>query len=232
MKDFKNIKVISFDLDDTLWECSTVIQNAEEKLYQWLSMHYPRVTQHFSQKDLKEQRKIVQIQYPHIKHDVSAIRKRSFEMIFERANYSKHLSQSAFDYFLYERNKVTLFPEVLPVLNILIKTYQLVAITNGNACVYKAGLGYLFCLSLNPSHVGTDKPNKAIFEHVYQSLNIKPQQMLHIGDNPIADVHGARETGARVIWMNRYKMAWDESVEIAEWEIKDLAALLEILPRI
>ena len=30
---FADIKVISFDLDDTLWPCRPVIQRAEQRLY-------------------------------------------------------------------------------------------------------------------------------------------------------------------------------------------------------
>ena len=39
------IDCITFDLDDTLWECDSVIARAEEALFEWLRQNMPRVTE-------------------------------------------------------------------------------------------------------------------------------------------------------------------------------------------
>ncbi|MGC1952714.1 MAG: hypothetical protein WA970_09110, partial [Gammaproteobacteria bacterium] len=33
------VKCITFDLDDTLWDCESVLMRAETVLYQWLAEH-------------------------------------------------------------------------------------------------------------------------------------------------------------------------------------------------
>ena len=50
------IKVLSFDLDDTLWPCYPTIKRAEKKLYQWLSENQPVITHQYSAEQLREKR--------------------------------------------------------------------------------------------------------------------------------------------------------------------------------
>ena len=42
---------------------------------------------------------------------------------------------------------------------------------------------------------GVEKPEPAIFNHALKSLNVEPGEALHVGDDPIADVQGARAVG-------------------------------------
>ena len=37
-----NIRALTFDLDDTLWDNRPVLRAAEQSLYDWLAEHYPR----------------------------------------------------------------------------------------------------------------------------------------------------------------------------------------------
>ncbi len=42
---FSQVRIIAFDLDDTLWPCMPTINRAEDILYQWLARFYPRITE-------------------------------------------------------------------------------------------------------------------------------------------------------------------------------------------
>ena len=38
------IRLISLDLDDTLWACPPVIRRAEQRVFDWLRRNYPLIT--------------------------------------------------------------------------------------------------------------------------------------------------------------------------------------------
>jgi putative hydrolase of the HAD superfamily len=63
------------------------------------------------------------------------------------------------------------------------------------------GMDDLLHFQLYSDELGVSKPNKKIFEHVYtfvsQFKSIGKQGILHVGDNPIADVKGAENYGLK-----------------------------------
>jgi putative hydrolase of the HAD superfamily len=54
---------------------------------------------------------------------------------------------------------------------------------------------------------GVRKPDKAIFHLAAERLGVTPAQCLFIGDNPAADVLGARNAGMQAVWFDN-GMAW------------------------
>jgi len=52
---------------------------------------------------------------------------------------------------------------------------------------------------------------------------------VHVGDDPRADVEGARRAGIRPVWLNRSGAAWPESIEAPDWTIGSLAELVKLL---
>ena len=42
------IRAVTFDLDDTLWDIWPIVEQAEQRLQQWLQQRYPRIPQCFS----------------------------------------------------------------------------------------------------------------------------------------------------------------------------------------
>lgn len=51
--------------------------------------------------------------------------------------------------------------------------------------------------------VGIRKPRGEIFEAVVESMGMKPEEILHVGDNLRADVAGAAAAGMRTVWLTR-----------------------------
>jgi FMN phosphatase YigB (HAD superfamily) len=45
----KQLRALTFDLDDTLWDNRPVLMAAEQTLYDWLGQHYPRINARQSQ---------------------------------------------------------------------------------------------------------------------------------------------------------------------------------------
>ena len=74
------IKIITFDLDNTLWDVERVMINAERHLQSWLKDEIPEVLEHYSGESLRNLRTTVVAEKPELVHDLSKLRT---EIIFE-----------------------------------------------------------------------------------------------------------------------------------------------------
>jgi putative hydrolase of the HAD superfamily len=59
-------------------------------------------------------------------------------------------------------------------------------------------------------------------------LELSPEQIVHVGDDPQNDVLGAAQVGLRTVWINRDGRAWPGG-QCADAEIKTLEELEPIL---
>lgn len=222
-------RAISFDLDDTLWACDDVIERAERAVHGWLAEHAPRITAEYDLEAMRSIRHETARRCPHLGVDLTALRRETVAWHAERAGYSPELADAAVEVFLAERHRVTLFADVRPVLEALRRDYSLVALTNGNADVERAGLGDLFAVSVSAADVGAAKPDPAMFARACRSLGLRAGDLLHVGDDPVRDVHGARAFGARTVWVNRFGIDWPEGVPRAHHELETLTDLEAIV---
>lgn len=140
----KNLKVITFDLDDSLWDIAPVITRAEARLHAWFAVHYPRIAERFGPHDLQILRRQAGLVHPQLAHDLTALRKLSLRAAFEQAGYGTDGVEDAFAVFWAARNDVMLHADVVPALEALASRYTLGTISNGNADVGRAGLGRFF----------------------------------------------------------------------------------------
>ena len=202
------IKVLSFDLDDTLWPCKPTILRAEEKLYQWLAEHVPAITESYDIYQLRDKRRLLFNDHPELSCDLTRLRLESFEMLAEEFSLADDWINPAFEIFYEARQQVTLFDDVRPVLDELIKKFRLVSLTNGNADTVKTGIDHWFDFSINSASVGKLKSEPDIYQQVQARAAIDAGEMLHIGDDPVNDVSGAKLAGAYAIWLNRRQATW------------------------
>lgn len=202
------IKVLSFDLDDTLWPCFPTIFRAEKLLFQWLSENVPTITHRYDLNQLREKRLLLLNDYPELSHDLTQLRFKSFEVLAEEFALPKDWIEPAFEIFFEARQQITLFDDVIPVLDKLNNDFQLVSLTNGNASTVKTGVDHWFDFSLNSSTVGKLKSEPDIYWQVQKLTNVKATQMVHIGDDPVNDVAGAKLAGVFAIWLNRERKQW------------------------
>lgn len=224
-------ELISFDLDDTLWPCAPTIIRAETALYEWLAEHVPEITQRYDMSMLRDKRMALMSRYPELSHDLSRLRMHSFQQLCEELNLKTWWMQPAFDVFYEARQRVELFDDVKPVLDKLATDYRLVSLTNGNADTVMTGVDHWFEFSLNSITVGRLKSEPEIYHRVQQIAGIDAQQMLHIGDDPVHDVAGAKSAGASAIWLNREGRPWpldDIEPDITVSSLSELPGILKI----
>lgn len=202
------IQLLSFDLDDTLWPCRPTILHAEKTLFDWMALHVPEITQAYDMNQLREKRRALVSSQTQLAHDLTQLRIKSFELLAEEFNLNRDWIEPAFEVFYEARQQVTLFGDVKPVLDELARKYQLVSLTNGNASTIKTGVDHWFDFALNSATVGKLKSEPEIYRQVQKQANIEAEQMVHIGDDPLHDVAGAKLAGAYAIWLNREHQQW------------------------
>jgi putative hydrolase of the HAD superfamily len=226
---FAGMRVISFDLDDTLWAIDPVIQRANRVLFAWLAARYPLITQGHTPQSLHEVCLGFMRARPQQKHDLTRLRKDFLRHLGQAVGYTDDFADEAFEVFFVERNTVELFPEVEAVLARLAQRYTLVALSNGNACIERIGLTRYFSASVNSAKVGAAKPDPAMFHAALAELGESAEAMLHVGDHPEHDILGAQRAGVRAVWLNRHAAEWPSHLAQPDAQLVDLQALVALL---
>ena len=203
-----SIACVTFDLDDTLWEVGPVIMRAEARFYDWLAERCPRVTDAHSVEQLTAHRRRFMQRFPDERHDLTGLRKRWLQHVFETFGYDESTVEDAFRVFWEHRNAVELFDEVPEAMASLRERYALGVITNGNACVDFIGIGHWFDFVVSAERAGAAKPEPRIFEAALECAGVDAGRVVHVGDDPENDVRGAARAGMRTVWVNPRLAPW------------------------
>ncbi|MBQ0744580.1 MAG: HAD family hydrolase [Pseudomonas sp.] len=210
------IRLLTFDLDNTLWETESVVAAAEQTLMAWYAEHAPQFAERLDSEARKALRHEVLASDPLLRHRVTDFRIAVMSLGLTRAGYAeeqvKELTQQGFEVFLEARHALTLFPHAESLLEQLSRRYTLATISNGNADVRRLGLAKYFRVIVSADEVGISKPDPAPFLAALERAGVEPAQALHIGDHPVDDIQGARESGLHTLWFNRTGKPWTDPV--------------------
>ena len=198
------IKAVLFDLDDTLWPIVPVLIRAEQLLYDWLCLNAPAVSEAFTIASLRQRRQALSATNALFKINLSALRHAGLTEAFNTVGEDISKIDAAMALFAEARHAVTPFDDVQPVLSRLGQHVLLGSVSNGFADLEKIGLSQHFAISIAAHSFGCAKPDPAIFHAACQALNVRPEEAVCVGDDPLLDVVGAREAGLRSVWINRF----------------------------
>lgn len=227
------IRVVGLDLDDTLWETPPVIRRANQVLFDWLTERYPRMVAGQDVDSLHRACIAFMDSRPEEKYHLSNLRRSFLRHLAAEAEYAEDFVEEAFQVFLAARNRIdTLFDDTLPVLERLRKDHHLVALTNGNACVERVGIGHLFAAQWSSEAVGAAKPAPDMFHAALAHFRAEPEEMVHVGDHPRHDVQGALNAGIHAVWLNRDGSAWPQDEPVPHAEIRSLVQLPQAMARL
>ena len=197
------IQLITFDLDNTLWDVHRVIGNAESAMRNWLQSNMPDVVQAYNPDTLMTVRTELVSKRPELRHDLSALRIAVLERSMQTCGYDAARSsagaRAAFEVFHAARHEVTYFDGALDVLAALARDYQLGALSNGNADISRLGLDDYFAFSCSAASVGASKPAPDMFNAALKRSGVVAGNAVHIGDHLVDDIHGAASVGMHTI---------------------------------
>jgi putative hydrolase of the HAD superfamily len=168
---------------------------------------------------------------PDLGNDLSALRREAIRVLLEKAGEDPSLAEPAFEVFFEARQKVIFFEDTLSTLNFLKSKYPMVALSNGNADIEKVGLKDYFVAAFNPINLGVGKPDPKMFHAGANALGVKPEHILHIGDDPHLDVVAAQNAGLQAVWLNREEKLWSHEVHPTPYTISSLKRLCDAWPR-
>jgi putative hydrolase of the HAD superfamily len=132
------------------------------------------------------------------------------QLVFERLGYPG-LPQAFFhdiDAAFRQRSAFFVFPDVIPALDAMQDVgLRLAVVSNWGwhapELLQTLELARHFEVLSISARVGYQKPHAAIFEHALELLEVRPEQAIHVGDDPEADVMGARRVGIEPVLIDR-----------------------------
>ncbi len=230
------IKLITFDLDNTLWNVESVVINAEKRMRHWLDGRVPGFDVRFPPSVMAELRNAVIEEQPELRHDLSRMREEILYRAIVASAFSRHdartLARQAFEIFLDARHEVEYFDGALETLERLSRDYVLAALTNGNADFRRLDLGRFFDFGYSSASVGASKPAPDIFHAALEHAQTHPAEAVHVGDHLLDDIEGAAGVGMHTVWVNLKGIEPPEDAATPTHTVHDLADIPETVERI
>ena len=123
---------------------------------------------------------------------------------FDRDNFF----EIAYEHFA-EPGVWELYPEVTNVLEQLHPRFQLGVVSNFDGrlrfILQHIGISKFFTHIFVSSEIGADKPDPEIFRRALKLIDLKPNEVLHVGDDPQRDWEGASTAGLSIFRLDRPK---------------------------
>ncbi len=100
------------------------------------------------------------------------------------------------------------YDDVLPALQVVAGRYDLAILTNGVSEVQRAklrtaALESFFAVTVISGELGLGKPDGRAFDHTLDSLGVRAQEAVMVGDSLARDIVPARARGIAPVWLNR-----------------------------
>ena len=134
---------------------------------------------------------------------------------FDRDNFF----EIAYEHFA-EPGVWEFYPEVPGVLEQLQPTFQLAVISNFDGrlrlILQHLGISKFFTHIFISSEIGADKPDPKIFRRALKLIDLKANEVLHVGDDPERDWQAASAAGLSVFRLDRPKNSLHDLVTMLE----------------
>ena len=140
---------------------------------------------------------------------------------------------------LVKEGSVETLPNAHEMLEVLADRYRLAIICNTDASgervrgtLRSAGIERHFDLVVVSSEVGLRKPDRRVFRIALDNLDLRPDEVVMVGNRISADILGGNRVGMMTIlikWNNRYKEKVTCELERPSHTIKSLRELLSII---
>lgn len=196
------IRLVLFDLDDTLCDHSTSFRLRVERALAALPPAHLAL----------HPQAVVQLALAQADHTWAGV-----QQVLKAAGIrSESLLQQAFAVYSSDRfYGLQLFPDCLPVVRAVQARVLTGLVTNGPSDIQRAkldrlGIRNLFPIVVISEEVGLSKPDPRIFALALSLAGVPPEEALYVGDHPENDVRGAQGAGLLSVWCNRFSRPWPE----------------------
>ncbi|VWU48261.1 haloacid dehalogenase-like hydrolase, putative [Hepatocystis sp. ex Piliocolobus tephrosceles] len=221
-KNFKNIKLITFDLDHTIWNIEALLNYADNACYKYLKVNYKNTYDYLLKKyDLSFTNVVKKLLKNHVisqEGDVKVltrIRIDALKYLAKKTNCDEQKFVTDIQELWHKKkNNVHLFisPGTLEYLKELKQRgYILGAITNGDSDAKKIKfLNEIFSFVIRSVDYEFAKPNVKIFDLAEnflkdKNINLQLDEWLHVGDDIYTDIMGAKNKNINCAWITMFR---------------------------
>lgn len=199
-------RLISFDLDDTLYDNAPIMARAEHEFADFLCDRYgldPYARDPLYWKIVK---RTLCEEDASLLNDVTDLRAlgliRGFEILRRPLEGGLEEAYALTDHFVKIRSDFEVPLAARDLLSILKRHYPLAAVSNGNVDLQAIGLEGYFDYDLRPSRCGhRRKPHADLFHRLSSLTGVPVREILHVGDDPVTDVQGAVDAGVQCAFL-------------------------------
>ncbi|MDK2870247.1 MULTISPECIES: TIGR02253 family HAD-type hydrolase [Pyrococcus] len=227
----RRIKVIFFDLDDTLVDTSKLAEVARKNAIENMIRHGMPVDFDTAYNELLELIKEYGSNFPY-----------HFDYLLRRLDLEYNPKWVAAGVIAYHNTKFTYLREVPGARKTLLRLkkegYMTGIITDGNPIkqwekILRLELDDFFEHVIISDFEGVKKPHPKIFKKALKAFNVKPEEAIMVGDRLYSDIYGAKNVGMKTVWFKygKYAELDLEYKEYADYVITELPQLLEVLER-
>jgi 2-haloacid dehalogenase len=127
-------------------------------------------------------------------------------------------------------SSMELYPDVLPTLDVLARTYKLALVSNIDDYLLGATpLGRSFDLVCTAERARGYKPDGTLFRYLLERSGLSPAQILHSGQSQFTDMVGGKPLGLTIAWINRRSLSLSSEVPPPDFVLPGLEALPGLL---
>jgi len=163
-----------------------------------------------------------------------AVKRRA--LIYSLKNLKVEFTYKQIDQFMEAYQYLSPFPDAIEGLNRLNEKYDLVMLSNGEQSylehLAKNQIKFDFHSILSAETVGQFKPHPAVYRFAAKKLNLEPRQIMMVAAHSF-DTLGARISGYRGAYVNRYDLPYDESefyeLYMPDYTTKNFPELCDLL---
>jgi putative hydrolase of the HAD superfamily len=230
--DLRNIKAVIFDLDDTLYDCSgTLVLRGRKKVAKTLAklVNCSEDTAYLLQLKTDEE---------------LGAKANIYEKIVSLYNLPPHCAEELLEEFIHvDISNINLFPDVIDTLvKLKKKGYTLILITSGENHTQRKkievlGLNGNYFDEILIAERNNGKTKKNCFQDVIQKYNLKPGEIVCIGDKIEDELTAANSLGITTVMFehgrhyNAYLTGKDKHIK-PDYSIKQIKEIITDFPPI
>ena len=163
-----------------------------------------------------------------------AVKRRA--LIYSLKNLKVEFTYKQIDDFMEAYQYLSPFPDAIEGLNRLNEKYDLVMLSNGEQKylehLAKNRINFDFHAIISAETVGQFKPHPAVYRFAAKELSLEPEQIMMVAAHSF-DTLGARISGYRGAYVNRYDLPYDESefyeLYMPDYTTKNFPELCDLL---
>ena len=169
-------------------------------------------------------------QYEKRQTNAENVKVERFRLLLEQVGLRADAEELSSRYLSSLARKHYLMPHAVTILEYLHRRAMLALVTNGLTFVQKsriarAELEVFFNEVLISEEIGLAKPNAEIFLLAARRLDLRPHDILVVGDSPFSDIQGAHAAGMDACWFSPTPRGYPRECTPPEMVVSDLLDL-------